>query len=78
MDPDAEYEYVKTKYAPFGVREAVVLVSLVTAVGVAARYRHVDWWSLLFLVLSMIGWELTKARLRSNAREFAQASRPPS
>lgn len=75
LDPDAEYDRTKAKYPPFGLRDAIMLLALVAIVGVVSLYRRVDWFLIGGMATGLVAWEITKARLRRNAREFARASR---
>ncbi|RJS44820.1 hypothetical protein [Nocardioides cavernaquae] len=75
MEPSAEHEYIKATYSPFGVRDGVFWIALFALLGVVSQFRDVDWWLMVAVVGSAIGWEFTKARLRRNARELAEASR---
>jgi hypothetical protein len=75
MEPGAEYDYIRARYPLLGVRDAIFWVVAIVTVAVASLFRDVDWWLMAAFVASGIGWEVTKARLRRNARAFAETAR---
>ena len=75
LDATAEYERVRERYAPArGVDIAIYVLGL-AVLGVVSIYRTVDWFFWAGMVSASIIWELTKYRLRRNARGFAGSSR---
>jgi len=70
----AEYERVREKYAPIRRRDIALYVVASVALGIASVFRQVDWFLWVGLLTGVVGWEITKLRLRRNARDFAAAS----
>lgn len=75
LDPSAEYERVSEKYAPLRARDAATYMLLFAILVVASRFRQVDWYFFAGMVTGAVTWEVTKFRLRRNARRFADSSR---
>lgn len=70
----AELERVNEKYAPARRLHVAIYMLGFVALGVASLFREVDWFAWAAAVAGAGGWELTKFRLRRNARDFAAAS----
>lgn len=73
---DLELARVREKFAPMELRAFLGWSTLVVAMLLASRFRHVGWYFFAGVVSGPILWEFTKFRLRKNAEEFARASRP--
>ena len=74
-DPSAEYERVSEKYAPLRAADLALYVLGLAILVVASLFREVVWFFFVGLVSAAVTWELTKVRLRRNARHFADAGR---
>jgi len=75
IDAKAEYERIRTKYAPARPRDVVIFAIVIGLLGAASIFRQIDWPFMLGGIIGFMAWEFTKLRLRRNARDFAQASR---
>jgi len=75
LDPNAEFERVREKYAPIRRPELVLYVLAVVLLAIVSLVRQVDWFLFAAVFVSAGAWELTKFRLRSNARRFADSGR---
>lgn len=75
IDANAEYERIRTKYAPARPRDLVLFAVVIGVLGVASILRQIDWPFMFGGIVGFVAWEFTKLRLRRNALHFAQASR---
>ena len=75
-DAEAEYERVRTKYAPARPRDLVFFALVIGALCAASILHRIDWAFALGGIIWFIAWEFTKFRLRRNASEFARGPRP--
>lgn len=75
LDPATERDRVHAKYAPFGRRDFLWWVVLFAVVFAASRFISVDWRASVALLISAVGWEITKFRLRRNADQFVEKQR---
>jgi hypothetical protein len=74
-DPTAEHERVRAKYAPMRRSDVVLYVLAVVLLAIVSLFRQVDWFFFAGVLVAAAAWELTKYRLRSNARRFADSGR---
>lgn len=74
-DPGAEYERVIKKYPAMRAAEGVMYVAGLVVLALVSLLRELGWFFYAGIVSGAVAWELTKWRLRRNARQFAQASR---
>jgi hypothetical protein len=74
-DPGAEYERVAEKYPPMRVSEGVIYIASLIVLALVSFFREIGWFFYAGIVSGAASWELTKWRLRRNARQFAQARR---
>lgn len=65
---------IRTKYAPARPRDLLIFTVVTGLLCVASIFSQIDWPPLLGGVISLVTWEVTKLRLRRNARDFAQSS----
>lgn len=70
--PADEYERVRSKYAPMRASDMAVYVAGFVALLVAGLFREVSWPFYLGMGCGAAAWEVTKYRLRRNARHFAE------
>ena len=75
LDPSAEYERVSEKYAPLSTLDVALYVLGLAILIVASLFRQVDWYFFAGMVGGAVAWEVTKFRLRRNARHFADTKR---
>ena len=75
IDADAEYERVRTRYAPARPRDLVFWALAIGVLCVASIFRQIDWAFALGGIVGFAAWEFIKFRLRRNARNSAQAAR---
>ena len=75
LDPVAEDERVREKYAPMRPSDVAMYVTGILLLATASLFRHVDWFFFVGVVTACAAWELTKFRLRRDARRFAGSSR---
>jgi predicted PurR-regulated permease PerM len=74
-DAKAEYERIRTTYAPARPRDLVIIalvIGLLCVASILSPYR------LAFIfggIAAFAVWEFTKFRLRRNARDFAESPR---
>jgi hypothetical protein len=74
-DAEAECARVHATYPPARARELLVFTIAIGILCVASVFLEVDWAFALGGVVGFAAWELTKLRLRRNARDLAQRSR---
>ena len=74
-DPGAEYERAIKKYPPMRASEGVIYVAGLVVLALVSLVREIGWVFYAGIVSGAAAWELTKWRLRRNARQFAQARR---
>ena len=74
-DPGAEYERVIKKYPPMRASEGVIYVAGLVVLALVSLVREIGWFFYAGIVSGAAAWELTKWRLRRNARQFARARR---
>lgn len=70
IDAADEYERVRQKYPPMPTRDLALYVASLTLLVVLSLFRDVDWFFFAGMAGAIIAWELTKFRLRRNARHF--------
>lgn len=73
IDPSEERRRIEVRYAAARPRDLVVLVMAAAAVFLASRFWDVDWWVFVGALAAFVGWEITKLRLRRNARDFSRS-----
>lgn len=73
IDPSEERRRIEEKYAAARPRDLVVLVMATAAVFLASRFWDVDWRVFAGALAAFVGWEITKLRLRRNARDFSRS-----
>ena len=74
-DPAAEHQRVRAKYAPTRPFESFLYVLTVVLLAIVSLFREVDWFFFAGVLVAAAAWEVTKFRLRSNARRFADSDR---
>ncbi|WP_148046653.1 hypothetical protein [Nocardioides pocheonensis] len=72
IDSSEERRRIENKYAPAGPRDLIVIAVVAGAVLLASVFRDVDGWVFLGMLTAFAGWEITKLRLRRNARDFSR------
>jgi hypothetical protein len=71
---EAEYQRVLKKFPPLTLRRCAIIALVLAAAG-TNFFREINWAPLIVLSLAWGSAELTKFRLRRNARQFAEGSR---
>jgi hypothetical protein len=71
LDPTQERAEIHEKYPPLSRRALLWTGAECVALVVLGFFMSVDWWFYAGGVLGIIGWEVTKFRLRRNADRFA-------
>lgn len=66
-----ERKRVHTKYAPMTWRDLLLIAVGIVALVVASRFVDVPGFVYVGIVITSLGWEFTKFRLRRNADRFA-------
>ncbi|NUR06811.1 MAG: hypothetical protein HOQ22_08355 [Nocardioidaceae bacterium] len=74
IDPEAEYARIRTTYARARRRDVLVLVLLFAGFAVASLVHRLDWSFALGTLAAFVAWELTKLKVRRNARDFARSA----
>lgn len=74
LDPVEELARVQTKYAPMRRSDIALYAAATVLLGIISLSRRVDWYFFLGALVAAAAWELTKYRLRRNARQFADSS----
>jgi hypothetical protein len=72
LDSVHERERVYATYAPLRRRDLLTWVIGFVGLLAASRFVTVDWFFYAGLIASLVGWEITKLRLRKNADRFAR------
>lgn len=75
LDPAAEHERVREKYAPMSPSDVALYVLAVSLLAIVSLFRQVNWFFFAGVIVAAATWELTKFRLRRNARRFADSGR---
>jgi hypothetical protein len=70
IDAADEYERVRHKYPPMPARDLALYVAGLALLVVLSLFRDVDWFFFAGMAGAVIAWEVTKFRLRQNARHF--------
>ncbi len=55
--------------------DVALCVLAVALLAIVSLFRHVDWFFFGGVIVAAAAWELTKFRLRRNARRFADSGR---
>lgn len=71
IDPSEERRRIEEKYAVARPRDLIALATAAATVFLASLFWDVDWWVFAGAFTAFVGWELTKLRLRRNARDFS-------
>ena len=74
LHAEAEYERVLQKFPPLTIRRFAIIALVLAAAG-TNFFREINWAPLIVLALAWGSAELTKLRLRRNARQFVEDSR---
>lgn len=74
-DAEAEHQRIRATYAPARPRDLAVSAVMIGLLVIASLVRQVSWAFVVGAITASLAWELSKFRLRRNARDFAQGSR---
>lgn len=72
LDPAAESERVRRKYAHTRASEIALYTAGLVVLAIGSLFREVGWFVYAGMVSGAAGWELVKLRLRRNAQRFAE------